>query len=67
MSAYNVAKAGVVSLSETLNVELKKYGIGVSVISPTVFTTSLGDGPCCCQRKDQLVILCKSHTIDSKV
>ena len=41
MSAYNVAKAGVVSLSETLKIELDKDNIGVTVICPTVFVTSL--------------------------
>lgn len=43
MAAYNVAKAGVVSLSETLKVELARDNIGVTVICPTVFATSLGD------------------------
>lgn len=43
MAAYNVAKAGVVSLSETLNAELSRDNIGVTVICPTVFVTSLGD------------------------
>jgi len=43
MAAYNVAKAGVVSLSETLKPELSKDNIGVTVICPTVFVTSLGE------------------------
>ncbi len=43
MACYNVAKAGVVSLSETLKAELGKDGIGVTVACPTVFVTSLGD------------------------
>ena len=43
MACYNVAKAGVVSLSETLKMELSKDNIGVSVICPTVFVTSLSD------------------------
>jgi NAD(P)-dependent dehydrogenase (short-subunit alcohol dehydrogenase family) len=43
MAAYNVAKAGVVSLSETLKTELGKDNIGVSVVCPTVFVTSLGE------------------------
>ena len=43
MAAYNVAKAGVVSLSETLKVELGRHNIGVTVICPTVFSTPLGD------------------------
>lgn len=43
MAAYNVAKAGVVSLSETLKTELHKDNIGVTVICPTVFVTSLDE------------------------
>jgi len=43
MAAYNVAKAGVISLSETLKVELWRHNIGVTVVCPTVFGTSLGD------------------------
>lgn len=43
MAAYNVAKAGVVSISETLKIELCRDNIGVTVICPTVFVTSLGD------------------------
>jgi NAD(P)-dependent dehydrogenase (short-subunit alcohol dehydrogenase family) len=41
--AYNVAKAGVVSLSETLKIELGQFNIGVTVVCPTVFASSLGD------------------------
>jgi len=41
MANYNVAKAGVISLSETLKVELASYGIGVSVICPTLFVSKL--------------------------
>lgn len=43
MSCYNVTKAGVISLSETLRTELKPKGIGVSVIAPTFFKTNLMD------------------------
>lgn len=41
MANYNVAKAGVVSLSETLKVELSPFNIGVTVVCPTVFKTNL--------------------------
>lgn len=41
MANYNVAKAGVVSLSETLKVELSAHNIGVTVVCPTVFKTNL--------------------------
>jgi len=41
MSAYNVCKAGVISLSETLKVELAPFNIGVSVICPTFFKSNL--------------------------
>jgi len=41
MSSYNVSKAGVISLSETLSTELKRYGIGISVVCPAFFKTNL--------------------------
>ncbi|MEE4252050.1 MAG: SDR family NAD(P)-dependent oxidoreductase [Alcanivoracaceae bacterium] len=43
MGPYNVAKAGVISLSETLRVELARSAIGVTVVCPTVFASSLGE------------------------
>jgi NAD(P)-dependent dehydrogenase (short-subunit alcohol dehydrogenase family) len=43
MSCYNVTKAGVISLSETLKVELAPFKIGVSVLAPTFFQTNLMD------------------------
>lgn len=41
MSAYNVTKAGVVSLSETLYSEYKTQGIRVAVVCPTFFRTNI--------------------------
>jgi NAD(P)-dependent dehydrogenase (short-subunit alcohol dehydrogenase family) len=41
MAAYNVAKAGVVALSETLSAELRGTGIGVTVLCPTFFQTNI--------------------------
>lgn len=41
VAAYNVSKAGVISLSETLRVELAPQGIGVSVACPSFFKTNL--------------------------
>lgn len=41
MSSYNVPKAGVVSLSETLRMELAPKKIGVTVLAPTFFKTNL--------------------------
>ncbi len=43
MSNYNVAKAGVVALSESLLIELKQQGIGVHVVCPSFFQTNLLD------------------------
>lgn len=43
MGPYNVTKAGVISLSETLRVELSGQNIGVSVACPTFFKTNLLD------------------------
>jgi NAD(P)-dependent dehydrogenase (short-subunit alcohol dehydrogenase family) len=43
MSSYNVSKAAVVSLSETLQNELVHSKIRVSVVCPSFFKTNLGD------------------------
>ena len=43
LATYNVAKAAVVSLSETLRVELADKKIDVTVSCPTVFKSSLFD------------------------
>lgn len=42
MGPYNVAKAGVVALSETLRVELAPHGVEVTVVCPAFFRTNLG-------------------------
>ncbi|MEM1271057.1 MAG: SDR family NAD(P)-dependent oxidoreductase, partial [Bacteroidota bacterium] len=42
MSAYNVTKAGVRVLTETLYGELKAEGIDVSVVMPLFFQTNIG-------------------------
>ncbi len=41
MSAYNVSKAGVMALSETLSVEMKKHNIKVNVLCPTMVPTNI--------------------------
>ena len=41
MAPYNVTKAGVVALSETLAAELKGAGIGVTVLCPSFFETNI--------------------------
>ncbi len=41
MSSYNVTKAAVVSLSETIHFELEPYGVGVTVLCPSFFKTNL--------------------------
>lgn len=43
MGPYNVTKAGVISLSETLRPELTYNNIGVTVICPSFFKTNLMD------------------------
>ena len=43
MAAYNVAKAGVLALSETLYVEARRHGVGVTVLCPGFFRTNLLD------------------------
>lgn len=44
MAAYNVSKAGVVSLSETLAAELAGTGVAVTVLCPTFVKTNIFDG-----------------------
>lgn len=41
MGPYNVTKAGVVALSETLSAELREHGPGVTVLCPTFFQTNI--------------------------
>jgi len=41
MSAYNVGKAGMLSLSETLFAELRPHNVGVTVVCPVFFQTNL--------------------------
>jgi NAD(P)-dependent dehydrogenase (short-subunit alcohol dehydrogenase family) len=47
MAAYNVAKAGMLALSETLYAELRRHRVGVTVICPLFFRTNLlANWPC---------------------
>lgn len=41
MDAYNVTKAGVIALSETLRYELEPLGVAVTVVCPSFFSTNL--------------------------
>jgi len=41
MASYNVTKAAMIALSETLKNELGGFGIGVTVVCPSFFTTNL--------------------------
>lgn len=41
MASYNVTKAGVLSLSETLRAEERDHGVGVTVACPAFFATNL--------------------------
>jgi NADP-dependent 3-hydroxy acid dehydrogenase YdfG len=43
MSSYNVTKAGVIALSETLRLELEPYGVHTTVVCPAFVATNLGD------------------------
>jgi short-subunit dehydrogenase len=42
MSSYNVTKAGVIALSETLRHELEPYGVHTTVVCPAFVRTNLG-------------------------
>ena len=41
LGPYNVAKAGVMSLSETLLGEVAPFNVGVTVVCPTFFSTNI--------------------------
>lgn len=41
MASYNVTKAGMLALSETLYAELKQHNVGVTVLCPAFFATNL--------------------------
>jgi NADP-dependent 3-hydroxy acid dehydrogenase YdfG len=43
MSSYNVTKAAVISLSDTLRLELEPYGVHTTVVCPAFVRTNLGE------------------------
>jgi NAD(P)-dependent dehydrogenase (short-subunit alcohol dehydrogenase family) len=43
LCAYNVTKAGVISLSESLRSELRRHGIGVTAVCPGIIDTPIAD------------------------
>jgi len=43
MGPYNVAKSGVISLSETMRHELRRVGVRTTVVCPSFFATNLAD------------------------
>jgi NAD(P)-dependent dehydrogenase (short-subunit alcohol dehydrogenase family) len=70
MSCYNVTKAGVISLSETLRCELFPKNIGVTVVAPTFFKTNLMEqftSPDQRQRKMADAFFNKSNTTSEDV
>ena len=54
MAAYNVSKAGVLSLSETLAAELSDTGINVTVLCPTFVKTNIVEAGRITQQSTQL-------------
>lgn len=43
LGPYNVTKAGVIALSETLSAELSGHGVSVTVLCPTFFKTRISE------------------------
>lgn len=54
MAAYNVSKAGTLSLSETLSAELAGTGVNVTVLCPTFVKTNIVDAGRISDRSTQL-------------
>ena len=54
MAAYNVSKAGTLSLSETLAAELSGTGVNVTVLCPTFVKTNIVDAGRISDRSTQL-------------
>lgn len=57
MAAYNVTKAGMLALSETLYSELKPHNVGVTAICPAVFRTNLLDNARWCREEERTLFL----------
>jgi NAD(P)-dependent dehydrogenase (short-subunit alcohol dehydrogenase family) len=55
MAAYNVTKAGMLALSETLYGELMPHGVGVTAVCPTAFATNLLDGARWCRDEENFL------------
>jgi NAD(P)-dependent dehydrogenase (short-subunit alcohol dehydrogenase family) len=53
MAAYNVTKAGMLALSETLYSELMPYNVGVTAICPAVFRTNLLESARWCREEER--------------
>ncbi len=53
MAAYNVTKAGMLALSETLYSELMPHNVGVTALCPSVFRTNLLDKSRWCQPEER--------------
>lgn len=70
MSAYNVSKAGVVSLSETLRGELADSNVFVTVLMPTYIRTEMGKatlGPEPYKRRSQILMEEKAALVPLEV
>jgi NAD(P)-dependent dehydrogenase (short-subunit alcohol dehydrogenase family) len=53
MAAYNVTKAGMLALSETLYSELMPHNVGVTAVCPSVFRTNLLEKSRWCQPEER--------------
>lgn len=56
MASYNVAKAGVISLSESLRADLSGTGVGVSVVCPSFFVSDLASSARTCNAEQQRIV-----------
>jgi NAD(P)-dependent dehydrogenase (short-subunit alcohol dehydrogenase family) len=55
MAAYNVTKAGMLALSETLYSELMPFNVGVTAVCPAVFRTNLLENARWCRNEERIL------------
>jgi NAD(P)-dependent dehydrogenase (short-subunit alcohol dehydrogenase family) len=67
MAPYNVTKAGVIALSETLYTELLPFAVGVTVVCPSFFKTNIAESSRFVGQGDRVIAVAKQAMESSSV